>query len=692
MADVEIVFENEPLDVDKIRKEVEGKPRKSRKTKEGEPKTRFIQQILKNPASFVNALVTKTETVMEPRASSWRRYRAKYRIGLKYQHNVGSMSLFVANYIYSNVETVKSNVGKAMPVISLEDPGIDDVDQLDMLTRLVKTSLIRGGLYEAQQEVVHHAAICGHAAFKLSFDDEAADGEGDNVIECVQPEDLLVDPLAVPFWDKDGRTRARYIIHRRRDVSIDEIEATYGVDMLEDADEISEEHELIGAGVDSTTSSGSSVRQRPYGDPQNTLGRTYDVYECWLQTYEPYEEDDKGNVVSSPWYIITVAGNKVLKKGYSPYAHRRAPFYVWFDVSDTGALDFYHTGVGEVEEIEMIQDRNSILDLQILRNIRQTVNRQRVVNRLMGLTKDDVDNVDGRVYEVAGDPNLAIRWDNPPQLGTDVYTYRMQGDTMIQLVSGVTDVQGGRKPTGIAAAKAIQALQEASEQRVKEKQKSLVAVMRFIVQDALSNIFQFYPPERIVRLVGGMSLNIAKEYPPELQPGYTLPVEPVPEGQPQIDPFTGQPIEQGAGAIEAMPAPEKITLEEGADLDRMRMEWRQMNSIDLVLEDVKLQYDAVVSFGSALPEDKGERGALAMDLFRLNAIDRQALLEALEWPDRGEILKRMGNETSEQAKASAQPQMTPGGAPGGLDPMMLMQLLQSLGAGQGQGGVPPMGM
>src|SRR5690606_7109643 len=146
-------------------------------------------------------------------------------------------------------------------------------------------------------------------------------------------------------------------------------------------------------------------------------------------------------------------------------------------------------------------------------------------------------------------------------------------------------------------------------------QKILLAVMRFIVQDALSNIFQFYPPERIVRLVGGQTITVAKEYPPELRPGYKIKIQPV----------TGE-----EDVIEGMPEPEEIELEEGPELERMRLQWKQMNGIDLVLEDVKLEYDAIVTHGSALPEDKGERGALALDLFRLNAIDRQALLEALE--------------------------------------------------------------
>lgn len=651
------------------------RPKKEKKHK---PKARFIQHILKDPASFVNSLVTKTETVMEDRASSWRRYRAKYRIGLQYGKRVGDMALFIANDIFSNVETVKANIGNRMPFVSLDDPGVDDIQQLDMLSKLVWTSLIRGGLQEAQKKVVHHGAICGHAFFKLIFDPEAADGEGDNLVECIAPEDCLVDPLAVPFWDKDGRTRARYIIHRRRDVPTDEIEATYGVSMLDDEEQ--EVEDITGVNLDPNSGiSSSSVRTKPFGDPQNTMGRTYDVYECWLQTYEKFEEDEEGNVISSPWYVITVAGNKVLDEKYSPYKHGRAPFYPWFDVADDGAYDFYHIGVGEVEEIEMIQDKNSILDLNIFRNIRQTVNRQRVVNRLMGITKDDVDNKEGRVYEVSGDPRLAMMWDSPPQLGTDVYTYRMQGNLTIQKVSGVTDSQSGVKPTGIAAGKAIVALQNASEVRIEDKRKSLVDTEKFLVLDALENIFQFYDTERIVRLVGGPSLTVVGDYPPELQPGYQMPVQPaIPQAEVGLDEGGVAPVEPFA----AMPEPEMMTLEEGPELDQLRLQWKQMNGIDLVLSDVKLKYDVTVSHGSAFPENKAEALQMAADFFRLNAIDRQALLEIAEFPNRAEIIARMGNQTSAQAGA------VPGaGGAGGMDPMMLMQMLM----GMGGGGMPPGG-
>ena len=97
---------------------------------------------------------------------------------------------------------------------------------------------------------------------------------------------------------------------------------------------------------------------------------------------------------------------------------------------------------------------------------------------------------------------------------------------------------------------------------------------------------------------------------------------------------------------------------------------------------------------------KAERGQLASDLFRLGAIDREALLQSLDFPERHKILQRLAAEAT--GKSAGDPNVE--GDPVadmlgmlqqmGLPPEMLEQIAQAMqqqGGGQPQqgGNFPP---
>jgi hypothetical protein len=179
----------------------------------------------------------------------------------------------------------------------------------------------------------------------------------------------------------------------------------------------------------------------------------------------------------------------------------------------------------------------------------------------------------------------------------------------------------------------------------------------------LANIFQFYTTERVIRLLDGNEVRVIGDWPPELQPGYQ------PTQEAGIDPGTGQPV----------PAMELPPLGEGPELDMIREQWKAQNGIDLVLSEVDRRYDLQVGEGSPLPENKGELGQLALDMFRIGLIDRKAALDVLEWPDRAEIIARMGASTTGPGAAAQPDQMA-----------QMMQMIQQMmqGGGMPGGGMP----
>jgi hypothetical protein len=290
--------------------------------------------------------------------------------------------------------------------------------------------------------------------------------------------------------------------------------------------------------------------------------------------------------------------------------------------------------VGEVEEIETLQDLADSLDMRIYKNVKQITSRQRVLNPASGIDQEDVDDTPNKVYLCTGRPQDAMMWDTPPMLGQDVFSYREKIEDRIQVVSGIFDVTQGKKPGGIQAARAIGALQQAAAKRLDKKRASFALTTQGVGELAAPILLQFYTDERIIRLAGGEKLRIVGDYPEALKASADsyLMEEDDEQLEPMDDEYAGMYDEEEPDADEAL-------LVEKA-------QWKLDNNIDLVLSDIDYDYDITATTDSSLPEDKSERAALASDLFRLAAIDRKALLDALDYPDRSEILKRLdGNVT-----------------------------------------------
>jgi hypothetical protein len=95
-------------------------------------------------------------------------------------------------------------------------------------------------------------------------------------------------------------------------------------------------------------------------------------------------------------------------------------------------------------------------------------------------------------------------------------------------------------------------------------------------------------------------------------------------------------------------------------------------------------FDVMVEAGSSLPVSKAGRYNQATELRKMNVIDDEAYLEAIDWPGRDKILQRMGKLVQPGPGASAGP--APGGAPpvNQISPELVMAILGLLQ----RGGIP----
>ena len=601
----------------------------------------LVEQAKEDPIGTVAKLFNVTEPEVARRSLVWDRYQRKYRRGLMYLTDTSSTPLYFTNYIFSVVENAKAHIARNMPVLNAKPRGRKDNVAADIMTRFLKDELLRAGIKTVIREVIHYGLINGIGWFKIGYDDV---NDSLDLMAC-HPSTIFIDPTVTDYRE------ARWIIHKLSNVDASKIYAEYGeYPLRKDRNE--------NKSVTSTMSERSSLYAT--GDNMQSIvdvAPTVDVYECWIRDYSKDRKND--------WYVVTVAGDVVLKNEYSVYDHNRHPFVPWIAIEDYNSDNFYTRGVGYVEEIESLQDKADALDLRIDKNIALTSNRQKIISAQAGVNPAVVDNTQGRVITVNGDPTKAIYYDIPPQFGSDVYNYRTNTELLIQTVSGIMDVTQGRRPTGIIAGRAIQSLKESAEVRLADATDTAAWALSEVGALAIQIILQFFTKDRIVRATDANKddeLRVIAEYPPSLAKGSDI--ETLIQAREQMEaqqmamglmppeqPGIGMPMTPAMGgpsaSIEDM-VPEDVPPEDletidgvSPELRRLREEWKKRNNIALVLEDVQYEWDIFVNTDTALPTSSAERGQVAADLFRLGAIDREALLTALNYPDAENILRRL---------------------------------------------------
>lgn len=617
------------------------------------------EKVMDEPVKTIRQLVAVTESAMAERIMVWDRYRRKYRRGLKYLQNVQSgVPLYFTNYLFANVESIKANLTRNLPKLSASPRGSRDDLASDLISRALEDTLDRGGIRVATKEVVHHGLLATMAYYKVYYS-EVLD---DVAVEALSPEHVLVDPKAQTLDD------ARWIIHRRRAVPVDAILAEFGK-MPEKA----LESDSDSAGDSTVTERDGLYTSTGELKPSIDVTMTFDVYETWIRVYDREAEN--------PWYIVTHAGATVLKSEFSPYEHGRSPFVVWFGGEDYGGDNIYYRGVGAIEEIEPLQDRADAVDLKIYKHISLMTNRQKFVSAQSGLNVNLMDNTSGRTLKVNGDPRNAVYYDTPPQLPMEVYNYRDRTEMLIQTVSGVFDVTQGRRPTGITAGRAIESLKDSAETRLAALADTLAYALEMVGGLSLQIMLQFFDGERLIKSTDGdkdKDFMIIADYPPEMQP------QPMPMlgdmGEMLVDEETGgYQVDETEGEPEVDP-----------QLEQLRADWKAQNNVALVLSDVTYQWDIKANADSALPSAKAERAQVATEMFRLGAIDREALLTAIEYPDRHKILQRLASEATGKNAGDPNVDGDPVGqmmemlAQMGLPEEMLAQIAQQMQQGGGQ--------
>lgn len=184
----------------------------------------------------------------------------------------------------------------------------------------------------------------------------------------------------------------------------------------------------------------------------------------------------------------------VLSDKKNPYKDGKFPFLIIKDYD----IPFEFWGRGEVEQILSPQMYANELTNQIIDNAKSTANMPWIVDKNCGISPGKLTNRPGLV--IRKNPGTEVRRDNPPTMPMYVRDTIDVFKKDIQDVSGVFDSLKGEKQTGVVAAQAIMALQEASQARIRLKIKQMEHHLGKLATMWYSRMQQFWKTDRWVRI------------------------------------------------------------------------------------------------------------------------------------------------------------------------------------------------
>ena len=609
---------------------------------------------------FFNAMTEKTDYLNESWHTKWKRYDQIYR-GQQWQEYIPEdRSAPVLNFTFAIIQSLLPRLTDNHPeVLLLPRTSPDDGPLAEMLQRIVGDHIwYHNRMHERViPEAILHLLKYGTSILETRWDSELWDGEGDVAWGVVHPMNFFPDPRSYTI---EGMEFCFTRVQKPTEFFIRNWP---------------EKGKLV-------------IEDQDWMDTENLQGRDADPKEPTASLTSYWFRDENGDLC-----VMYHAGDIVLEiKGgvyggqKAIYEHNRWPFTKVCDY----VADKEFWGTGEIELIEMLQNLINSYEAQIHDNTRLMANSQWLVNKLeSGLDETDAwvfdNNPGGIMFTQNGGveriPGMAIPHHVPQHQDKLVFWFEQ--------ILGVYDVVQGRRPEGVRAASAIIALQEAASVRVREKGKALAAGIREMTEMAISLVLENYDEPRTVRISGEhvpTTLNVREALrervtdmaeeaglleetfdSPEGLPDFNLGGAPMgaeqaAEASPAamgMGPMGGAPM-GGAGpmgapdmGMEGMPL--------GVDMEAEMAPEPQIpeEEVDRLMTVVKFpSFDVEVKVGPSIPYSQALLYEQSKEFFQLGIIDRQAVLEATNFPGREEILERMEQAEQQAMQAEAMGERT----------------------------------
>jgi len=353
-------------------------------------------------------------------------------------------------------------------------------------------------------------------------------------------------------------------------------------------------------GASGTGSSISKERER-----SDAVPRAW-VRHFWLQDYTvtakevklPDGETEEVFVRKYPGgrYIILVGEDVIVHDDANPY---------WDGVHPYDMMDWYVDvdtpwGLSEISALKNAQTLyNKIIEVLIENGM--------LMNNGMWIADYNAFDVDGwkQLTNIPGGiikkrPGTEVRRDTPAGLPPSLMQLATYLEQYIEKEPGILELQG-KKPGQVQSGLGIEAMQQMAAAMIRIKSRALESLLQRVGQKFISRVIQFYTTDRVLYSIG-------------------------PSGDFKEYLFVRKHFHEALSAE--------------------------------ALKDAHRDFRFRVIPGSSLSMTKTQKGLLAAELMKIGAVDDQAVLEAIEFPNWKEVLER----TKQKMAAGLMP--TPGGGGG----------------------------
>ena len=377
----------------------------------------------------------------------------------------------VANTIHSIVETIYSILTDRPPKVDIMPKTEEQVERARLAQEAVESEMRKSKADRAVNHMKRDALTYGNGFLKITY----SEGELSYTVPDIYT--IFVDPLATNIED------AKCVIFATPTYLRDIKENYENGKKVQSEGKLDEFKSFIRAQADSsgvgqaTTASGTGTS----GGSTQTGVSSSDVRTDYMSISPTDDVDEKemygGQVLlKEAWhymndklYLTTWAGKVLLQ-------HTEAPTEFIPVVMFKNYTDGHHFwGKGEPEIVEPLAVGTAILLSQSLDNVIYHGNPAWVMSKSLAKTPGNrPSDKPGQVFWTNGPHEVVNRLPagNISSSNLPLAQYMMQ---LTDTISGIHDITQGRNPSGVTAARAISALQEASQQIIRAKERDVGA-------------------------------------------------------------------------------------------------------------------------------------------------------------------------------------------------------------------------
>ena len=411
----------------------------------------------------INKWFESSKKARESKSDRWRKNENLY-----YGNHWGNINdsdkwktRMVYNFPFSAVETILPIIGDFMPVVDILPKESNDVYFADMLHKRFKQIANQSNLYQKLIHAIKDSLIYSNGMVEIlpSFQGERFVGFD---VEVVDPFTVFPESYATDIGFDNGH----YFIFAVP-MHLDKIEHDFGVRPPSEGNL----DEYMAFQIEDGEDNANAKKDTPMAL----------VKECY------YDDPDKENY---PFGRHTVVAGETLLVD-EPLELSRIPVFM------VGNYKSPHNfwGVGEPELARTIVKTVNETMSSIADSIKKTAFPSRLVTpRAKSKQKRPFT---GKPAEeiVVDDVHNDIGWQNPSPIPGYVQNYIQQNSFFMDAITGVQDVTQGRTPTGVKSGRAIMALQEASQTRIRFKINH--EIKRFVreIGEYMVELIQIYDTE-----------------------------------------------------------------------------------------------------------------------------------------------------------------------------------------------------